>query len=63
VTQAGEVVSVTPLIRSVCSSCHDSETTIAHMMLQTTADDSIETCTVCHSAGKEFDVVEVHRRP
>ncbi len=62
VTQAGEVVSVTPPIGSVCSSCHDTTTAIAHMMLQTTSD-GIETCAVCHGAGREFDVVKVHSQP
>jgi OmcA/MtrC family decaheme c-type cytochrome len=62
VTQAGEVVSVMPPIRSVCSACHDSTTAIAHMLLQTTSD-SIETCAVCHGAGRDFDVVKVHSQP
>ena len=62
VMQEGEVISVSPLIGTVCSSCHDSETAIAHMSLQTTAE-SVETCVVCHGAGRDFDVVEVHKQP
>jgi OmcA/MtrC family decaheme c-type cytochrome len=62
ITQAGEVVSVTPAIQSVCSACHDSTPAIAHMMLQTTSD-SVETCAVCHGAGRDFDVVKVHSQP
>ncbi len=60
ITQAGEVVSETPVIRSICSSCHDSQEAVTHMLLQTTADDSIETCIVCHGTGRDFDVVSVH---
>ena len=60
ITQAGQVVSTTLPIRSVCTSCHDSKPVAGHAELQTTSS-GIETCQVCHGVGKEFDVVKVHK--
>ncbi|MBI5052178.1 MAG: OmcA/MtrC family decaheme c-type cytochrome [Chloroflexi bacterium] len=60
ITQGGQVVSTTLPIRSVCTSCHDSKPVAGHIELQTTSS-GIETCEVCHGAGKEFDVVKVHK--
>jgi OmcA/MtrC family decaheme c-type cytochrome len=60
VTQAGEVVSTTLPIRSVCTACHDSTLVAGHAELQTTAA-GLETCQVCHGPGREFDVTSVHR--
>jgi hypothetical protein len=59
VTQEGEVVRSILPVRAACTSCHDSDAAGAHAELQTTAAD-VETCEVCHGAGKEFDVTEVH---
>lgn len=54
--------------RLACMSCHDSKSANAHAMLQTlnrTPDDEwsegkVETCGLCHGAGKEFSVEKVH---
>ncbi|HKZ54531.1 MAG TPA: OmcA/MtrC family decaheme c-type cytochrome [Anaerolineales bacterium] len=60
VTQAGKVVSTTLPIRAVCTSCHDRAVVAGHLDLMTTAS-GLETCEVCHGAGSEFDVTQVHR--
>ncbi|MGH2605934.1 MAG: OmcA/MtrC family decaheme c-type cytochrome, partial [Anaerolineales bacterium] len=59
VTQAGRVISSISPARSVCTSCHDGAPAGGHIDLMTT-DDGLETCEVCHAAGREFDVVKVH---
>ncbi|MEZ5503297.1 MAG: OmcA/MtrC family decaheme c-type cytochrome [Halioglobus sp.] len=63
---------ITP-ITAVCSSCHDDTEATSHMTLQggnfNTSQEAIdsgqvvETCNVCHSSGKEFDVTAVHDIP
>lgn len=63
---------VTP-VTSVCSSCHDGTESAAHMMLQggnfnttqAAIDDGtvVETCNVCHAAGRTSDVSVVHDIP
>jgi OmcA/MtrC family decaheme c-type cytochrome len=60
VKEAGVVVSVTPATKSVCVACHDSAAVGAHADLATTAA-GVETCGICHGAGKEFDVAVVHQ--
>jgi OmcA/MtrC family decaheme c-type cytochrome len=60
ITQAGKVVSITLPIRSVCTACHDSTAAGGHIELMTTTS-GIETCEVCHGAGREFDITKVHR--
>jgi OmcA/MtrC family decaheme c-type cytochrome len=59
ITQAGKAISTTPPIRSACTSCHDTGAVAGHAELMTTTN-GIETCDVCHGAGKEFDVTAVH---
>ena len=60
ITESGATISTTLPVRSVCSACHDTQAAGGHAELQTTAS-GIETCEVCHGAGSEFDVYEVHR--
>jgi OmcA/MtrC family decaheme c-type cytochrome len=60
-------------ITAVCSSCHDDTEATSHMTLQggsfSTTQEAIdsgkvvETCNVCHGAGREFDVTAVHDIP
>ena len=59
IQQAGSLVSSTPPIRSVCTSCHDTEAVASHAELQTTTS-GVETCEVCHGQGKDYDVASVH---
>ncbi|HEX9679858.1 MAG TPA: cytochrome c3 family protein, partial [Anaerolineales bacterium] len=59
VTQAGRVISSISPVRSVCTSCHDAAPAGGHIDLMTT-DEGLETCEVCHGAGRDFDVVKVH---
>lgn len=60
ISQAGELVSTSLPVAAVCTSCHDSQPVEGHIELATTAS-GLETCQVCHGAGREFDVSEVHR--
>ncbi len=63
---------VTP-VSAVCSSCHDSAESKSHMTLQggnfsTTqaaidAGTVVETCSVCHGEGRDYDVTKVHDIP
>ncbi len=45
--------------RGTCSACHDSTPAVAHMDAQTGVG-GVETCTLCHGAGKDWDVAKVH---
>jgi OmcA/MtrC family decaheme c-type cytochrome len=63
---------ITP-ISAVCSSCHDGAAAQSHMTsqggnfstTQEAIDDGtvIETCNVCHGAGRDYDVTTVHDIP
>lgn len=59
ITQAGQVVAVTPAIAGTCNACHATSAAAGHAELQTTAA-GVETCAVCHGTGREFDVTQVH---
>ena len=43
---------------AVCGACHDDEVAQAHMELQATA--TIETCTLCHAPGQNWNVEIMH---
>ncbi len=60
ISQAGKMVSTTPPIRALCTSCHDTGAVAGHAELQTTSR-NVETCEVCHGPGKEFSVTKVHQ--
>lgn len=59
ITQAGRVVVTILPVRSICTSCHDSQDALGHIELQTSPS-GLETCTVCHGPNREFDVNAVH---
>jgi hypothetical protein len=46
--------------QAVCNSCHDSDAATAHIDLMISASGT-ESCEVCHSPGKEWDVERVHK--
>jgi OmcA/MtrC family decaheme c-type cytochrome len=46
-------------IASVCTACHDDDAARAHAESQT-ASNGTESCTVCHSEGRDFAVSELH---
>jgi decaheme cytochrome c component MtrC/MtrF-like protein len=54
--------------RLACSACHDSDTALAHMGMMTSNPNPsdpydsrrVETCEVCHGAGKDFSPDKVH---
>jgi OmcA/MtrC family decaheme c-type cytochrome len=60
VTQDGRPVSSTLPVQAACTACHDSTAVTGHVELMTT-ESGIETCAVCHGAGKDFDVFKVHQ--
>lgn len=44
--------------RMVCGSCHDSRTAFSHML--SNSGGNVESCALCHGAGKELSVETVH---
>jgi OmcA/MtrC family decaheme c-type cytochrome len=46
-------------VTSVCTSCHDSDASMAHAFTQT-ADSGDEACAVCHGEGRPQAVSELH---
>jgi OmcA/MtrC family decaheme c-type cytochrome len=46
-------------IASVCTACHDDDASRAHAESQT-ASNGTESCTVCHSEGRDFAVSQLH---
>jgi OmcA/MtrC family decaheme c-type cytochrome len=59
IMQGDTVISVEQANSAVCTSCHDTLPAEGHTELQTT-DNGIETCAVCHGAGREFDITNAH---
>lgn len=52
-------MSTTLPIRATCTGCHDSAAAAGHIELQT-APGGLETCDVCHGAGRDFSVAGSH---
>jgi len=50
----------TPPITSVCTACHDGESTAAHAEIMTTSG-GVESCETCHGPGSAFDINDVHK--
>ncbi len=54
--------------RLACNSCHDTDKALAHMAVNTVdptpkdpyGPDAVETCTICHGAGKDFSPDKEH---
>ncbi len=46
--------------RAACISCHDSLWADMHAVLNTSNDNTIETCSICHGASADFAVSTVH---
>jgi OmcA/MtrC family decaheme c-type cytochrome len=54
---------VTPPMKGVCTSCHDTDAAKAHADLNTlspNSDSAIETCAACHGRGRDFDALKMH---
>ena len=57
-TETGET-TVLPE-RAACTTCHDSLMVDIHAVINGDAAQGVETCAVCHGAGKDVDVAKVH---
>lgn len=44
-----------------CSSCHDSNSALAHMEVMTGPFSGLESCATCHGLGKDLEVPLVHK--
>jgi OmcA/MtrC family decaheme c-type cytochrome len=59
VTNPAALVNPTPATTSACTACHFDTPTMAHAVLNTSAQFG-ESCTVCHGPGAAFDATTVH---
>ena len=57
-TEAGEATILPE--RAACTTCHDSLVADIHAVLNTDQSQGVETCAVCHGAGKPEAVAVVH---
>ena len=70
ITAAASTTLVNSPIASACFSCHDADLAKTHMTqnggaiyeARTTALAKVETCTICHLAGKTADIKAVHNK-
>jgi hypothetical protein len=63
-TRTPGTLVVTPPLKAVCTSCHDSEATDEHadgFTVNPMTAGAQEMCVTCHGAGKPLDVLLVHR--
>ncbi len=44
----------------VCGSCHDSGAAASHIDANTTPGSGIESCSICHGPGRQFEVDVLH---
>ena len=58
-TEAGEELILPE--RAACTTCHDSLMVDIHAVVNADAAQGVETCAVCHGAGKAEDVAAVHK--
>jgi len=49
----------TPPTQSVCTSCHDATSTVAHAQIMTSSS-GVESCDTCHGKGKGSDITMFH---
>lgn len=64
VPPSGSATIVTPPMKAVCTSCHDSAATDAHADAFTgnpMTEGAVEYCATCHGAGRVLDSLLVHR--
>jgi len=59
VTNPAALVNPTPATTSACTACHFDTPTMAHAVLNTSAQFG-ESCTVCHGPGAAYDATAVH---
>ena len=59
VTDPAGLINPVPAITSACTACHFDVPTMAHAVLNTSAQFG-ESCTVCHAAGAPYDATTVH---
>jgi hypothetical protein len=59
VTDPQALINPVPATTSACTACHFDTPTMAHAVLNTSAQFG-ESCTVCHASGAAYDATTVH---